>query len=230
MLRETAYHGALGDAFAAHAAHGVYNAYIDRPAMLALAGDVTGERVLDIGCGAGFYVEALLERGAHVTGIEGSVELLAHARERVGDRAELRQHDLERPLGFADASFDTALCALVVHHIRDRAALLAEVFRVLKPGGRLLVSTTHPAADWKHFGGTYFSDDWVDLHLREDLPPIHFQRNTVAGFLTELLDAGFALETITEPRPVPELEAVDPEAFAKLNARPSFLAVSLRRP
>lgn len=231
MTRDTAYHGALGDAFAAHAVNGAYNAYIDRPAMLALAGDVAGQRFLDIGCGAGFYAAALLERGAEVVGIEGSAELLAHAKARVADRAELRLHDLELPLDFAeDASFDAVLCALVIHHIRDRAGLLSEVFRVLKPGGRLLISTTHPAADWKHFGDSYFSDEWVDLHISEDLPPIHFQRNTIEGFVGELLDAGFALEQLVEPRPVPELEAIDPEAFAKLNERPSFLAARLHRP
>ncbi|MDA1387751.1 MULTISPECIES: class I SAM-dependent methyltransferase [Glycomyces] len=231
MPRDTAYHGALGDAFAAHSATGAYNAYIDRPAMLALAGDVAGQRLLDVGCGPGHYAAALVERGAEVVGVDGSAELIAHAKERVGDRAELRVHDLELPLDFAeDASFDTVLSALVVHHIRDRAGLLDEIFRVLKPGGRFLISTTHPAADWKHFGGSYFSEEWVDLHLTGDLPSIHFQRNTVEGFIGDLLEAGFSLEKLVEPRPVPELETVDPEAFARLNDRPSFLAARLRRP
>lgn len=231
MPRDTAYHGALGDAFAAHAATGAYNAYTDRPAMLGLAGDVSGQRVLDLGCGAGFYAAELLDRGAEVVGVEGSAELVAHAKERVGERAELRLHDLELPLDFAaDASFDLVLSALVIHHLRDRAALLAEVFRVLKPGGRFLVSTTHPAADWRHFGDSYFSDEWVDLHVREGLPPIHFQRMTIETLTGDLLAAGFAIERLVEPRPVPELEAVDPEAFAKLSARPSFLAMRLRRP
>jgi SAM-dependent methyltransferase len=242
MFRETAYHGELGDVFAAHSATSNYNAYIDRPAMLALAGDVAGLRVLDVGCGPGHYAAALTERGAHVVGIEGSAELLEHARERTGgtivtgedgvsEGVELRQHDLETPLGFAaDATFDLAVCALVIHHIRDRAGLLAEIFRVLRPGGRLLISTTHPAADWDHFGDSYFSQEWVELPIkgRPDLA-IHFQRNTVEGFLTELLAAGFALETLIEPRAVPELEQTDPDAYARLNQFPSLLAAQLRR-
>ncbi|WP_205325117.1 class I SAM-dependent methyltransferase [Glycomyces sp. YM15] len=231
MPPETAYHGALGDAFADHSANGAYNAYVDRPAMLGLAGDVAGQRFLDVGCGPGHYAAALLERGASVVGVEGSAELLARAKQQVGERAELRQHDLELPLDFAeDASFDAVLCALVIHHITDRAGLLAEIFRVLRPGGRFLISTTHPAADWRHFGDSYFSDEWVDLHVREDLPPIHFQRNTVEGFIGDLLDAGFAVEKLIEPRPAPELEPIDPKAFAELNTRPSFLAARLRRP
>jgi SAM-dependent methyltransferase len=244
MLRETAYHGELGDVFAAHAETSNYNAYIDRPAMLALAGDVAGLRILDIGCGPGYYAAALSERGARVIGIEGSAELLEHARARTGgmivtgedgqvtEGVELRQHDLETPLGFAaDASFDLAVCALVIHHIRDRAGLLVEIFRVLRPGGRLLISTTHPAADWDHFGDSYFSQEWVDLPVRgQSELTIHFQRNTVEGFITELLAAGFVLEALVEPRAIPELQEVDPEAYARLTQYPSLLAAQLRRP
>lgn len=248
MLRETAYHGEMAEVFAAHAETSNYNAYIDRPAMLALAGDVTGLRVLDIGCGPGFYAEALAEHGATLVGIDGSAELLESARVRTGgtivhgetagsgvaeDRTvELRQHDLETKLDFAaDASFDLAVCALVIHHVRDRAGLLGEVFRVLRPGGRLLISTTHPAADWHHFGDSYFSQEWVDLPMKQrpDLA-VHFQRNTVEGFVTELLAAGFALEALIEPRATAELERVNAEAFERLNRFPSLLAAKLHRP
>jgi SAM-dependent methyltransferase len=232
MLRETAYHGELGDVFAAHAETSNYNAYIDRPAMLELAGDVAGLRILDIGCGPGYYASALTERGATVLGIDGSAELLEHARARTGGAAELRQHDLETPLDFAaDDSFDLAVCALVIHHLRGRAALLGEVFRVLKPDGHLLISTTHPAADWHHFGGSYFSQEWVELPMkhRADLA-IHFQRNTIEGFVAELLAAGFALEALIEPRAVPALREVDPDAYERLNQYPSLLAARLRRP
>jgi SAM-dependent methyltransferase len=247
MLRDTAYHGDLGEAFAAHAETSSYNAYIDRPAMLALAGDVAGLRVLDIGCGAGHYAAALAERGAAVVGIDGSAELLEHARVRTGGivgadsgsgtaaggpPVELRQHDLETPLDFAaDASFDAAVCALVIHHVRNRDALLSEVFRVLRPGGAFLVSTTHPTTDWKHFGGSYFSQEWVDLRLQgEGDLSIHSQRNTVEGFVNELLAAGFQLETLREPRAVPELRETYPESYERLNQHPSLLAARLRRP
>jgi SAM-dependent methyltransferase len=247
MLRDTAYHGDLGEAFAAHTETSSYNAYIDRPAMLALAGDVAGLRVLDIGCGAGHYAAALAERGAAVVGIDGSAELLEHARARTGGivgadsgsgtaaggpPVELRQHDLETPLDFAaDASFDAAVCALVIHHVRNRDALLSEVFRVLRPGGAFLVSTTHPTTDWKHFGGSYFSQEWVDLRLQgEGDLSIHFQRNTVEGFVNELRAAGFQLETLREPRAVPELRETYPESYERLNQHPSLLAARLRRP
>ncbi|MBN6057411.1 class I SAM-dependent methyltransferase, partial [Nonomuraea sp. RK-328] len=231
MPSKTAYHDALGDHFAEHAGVSPYNAYTDRPAMLELAGDVTGARVLDVGCGAGHYAAELLARGAEVVGVDGSATLLEHARSRVGERAELHLHDLEKPLRFAaDASFDGAVCALVLHHLNRRAQLLAELRRVLRPGGWLLVSTTHPAADWDHFGGSYFADDWVDLPLGAGSLSIHFQRMPLEKFLSELLTAGFVLERLVEPRPVAALRAIDEAAHDKLHRKPSFVAVRLLRP
>ncbi|MGV9310287.1 class I SAM-dependent methyltransferase [Nonomuraea sp. NPDC003727] len=231
MPPKTAYHDALGDYFAEHAGISPYNAYTDRPATLELVGDVAGSKVLDVGCGAGHYAAELLARGAQVVGVDGSGTLLGHARARVGEQAELLLQDLEEPLDFADdASFDGAVCALVLHHVARRAQLLRELRRVLRPGGWLVVSTTHPAADWRHFGGSYYADDWVELPLQDSGLSIRFQRMPVETFLGELLAAGFVLERLVEPRPVPGLREVDEAAYWKLQQAPSFLAVRLRRP
>ncbi|MEV4370144.1 methyltransferase domain-containing protein [Nonomuraea sp. NPDC049637] len=231
MFPETAYHDALGDYFAEHAGISPYNAYTDRPAMLELAGDVAGAKVLDVGCGAGHYAAELLVRGAEVVGVDGSATLLEHARMRVGERAALVLHDLEEPLDFADdASFDGVICALVLHHLTHRARLLGELRRVLRPGGWLVLSTTHPAADWRHFGGSYFADDWVDLPLKGTSLSIRFQRMPLETFLGELLAAGFVLERLIEPRPVADLREIDQTAYDRLHQRPSFLAVRLVRP
>ncbi|MFV2123584.1 methyltransferase domain-containing protein [Micromonospora sp. LOL_013] len=231
MPARTAYHDELGDHFARHADTSPYNAYVDRPAMLALAGDVGGQRILDVGCGAGHYAAELLSRGAEVVGIDGSATLLAHAQRRLGDRADLHRHDAEDPLDFLDdASFDGVVCALMLHHVANRRQLLGELRRVLRPGGWLLISTTHPTADWRHFGGSYFAVDWVDLPLSGGPLSIRYQRMTLETFLGELLDAGLRLERFVEPRPVPSLCDVDEAAYRKLHRSPSFVAVRLRRP
>jgi SAM-dependent methyltransferase len=229
MPAETAYHDALGDFFARNADLSPYNAFTDRPAVLGLVGDVSGADILDVGCGAGHYASELIARGARVTGIDGSATMLQHARGRVQDRAIMRLHDLEQPLEFAaNASFDGIVCALVIHHVTNRQRLLSEMRRVLRPGGWLVMSTSHPTADWQHFGGSYYDEFWVDLPLGPG--GIHFQRMTLETFLGELLGVGFILETLVEPRPGIELRAIDAAAYARLHERPCFLAVRMRRP
>lgn len=231
MGAETAYHGDMGKHFAALATDHAYNAHTDRPAMLRLAGDVTGLRVLDLGCGAGHYAAELLTLGAaQVVGVEGSETLLRVAQERLGDGATLHQHDLEEPLAFlGDQSFDLAVMALVYHHIDARGQLLAEIRRILRPGGTLLVSTTHPTSDWTYFGDSYFAGERVELPIGGGFA-ISYWRMTLEQFLGELLGAGFVLEGLVEPQATEEARLTDPRRYDKTHSQPSFLAVRLRRP
>lgn len=231
MSSNHAYHGSLGDFFANHADNGTWNSHVDRPTMLALIGDVAGQSVLDAGCGAGHYAIELAARGASVVGLEGSAALVAHARARVGERAEILHHDLDTPLDLlADATFDGVVCALVLHHLRDRPRFLRELSRVLRPGGWLALSTTHPTFDWSHFGDPYFSDEWVDLVGRDGQYSIRYQRVTLETLIAELSDAGLMLERLVESRPGEELRKSNPEAYEDLHRKPSLLALRLRRP
>ncbi|GAA1617454.1 hypothetical protein GCM10009828_051960 [Actinoplanes couchii] len=197
--------------------------------MLALAGDVDGLRVLDAGCGGGHYAAELVARGADVVAVDGSDSLVAHARGLLGDTAEVRRHDLDTPLAFAgDASFDGVVCALVLHHLTDRAGFLGEVRRVLRPGGWFLLSTTHPVSDWRFFGGSYFDESWVEFPIADGIT-MRFQRMTLETVVTEVLAAGFTLERLVEPRAVEALREVNPDRYERLTERPSFVALRLRR-
>ncbi|WP_373367526.1 class I SAM-dependent methyltransferase [Micromonospora purpureochromogenes] len=90
------------------------NGYYARPAILDLAGDAAGRRILDVGCGAGPLLAALRGRGAIVTGIEPSAKMLDLARQRLGDGTALHQGGLGGdPLPFPDAAFDDAIACLV---------------------------------------------------------------------------------------------------------------------
>jgi len=139
-----------------HAPESAYNAYYDRPAVLEALGSVEGLRVLDAGCGPGLYSAELVAGGAgYVLGVDASPEMIRLATETVQGPVEFRVHDLAEPLRWLDdRSFDAAVMALVIHHLDDRVAALREISRVLRPGGRLVVSTHHPTGDWIRQGAS----------------------------------------------------------------------------
>ncbi|WP_327167132.1 class I SAM-dependent methyltransferase [Streptomyces subrutilus] len=138
----------FADTFAREAAVSPYNAHYDRPTVLGLLGDVNGLRILDGGCGPGLYLSELAARGADTVGIDQSADMVRLARERLGSLAQIRQHDLDAPLTWAgDASFDIVLLVLVLHYAHDRVRTLTELTRVLRPDGRIIISTSHPTAD-----------------------------------------------------------------------------------
>jgi arsenite methyltransferase len=106
-------------------------------------GAAPGDRVLDVGCGPGFYVAELLEQvgptGA-VVGVDTSPQNLALARRRTEGRANASYHEADATaLPVADASFDAALSVQVLEYVADPDAALAELHRALRPGGRLVV-------------------------------------------------------------------------------------------
>ena len=136
----------FAEAYTAVNETGLANAYYERPAILALAGDVAGRRILDAGCGSGPLFAALRDQGAIMTGIDKSAGMLALARRRLGDDADLQVADLRSPLPFPDGAFADVVASLVLHYLEDWGPTLAELRRVLTPGGRLIVSIDHPFA------------------------------------------------------------------------------------
>jgi predicted TPR repeat methyltransferase len=88
----------FAEAYSAENETSLANAYYERPAILALAGDVAGRRILDAGCGSGPLSAALRDRGAIVTGIDSSAKMLELARQRLGAGADLHLADLGSPL------------------------------------------------------------------------------------------------------------------------------------
>src|SRR5262245_35249210 len=97
-----------------------WNAYYERPAVTSLLPLMTNLKVLDAGCGSGWYAEYLLNRGAMVTAFDFNSEFVALTRSRVGEKARVLQADLACPLDFAgDGEFDVVVSALVLHYLRD---------------------------------------------------------------------------------------------------------------
>ena len=119
---------------------------LEEPRVREALGDPRGREVLDLGCGTGRHAAWLVEAGARITAVDFSAGMLEQARERVatGD-VRFVTHDLHEPLPFGDRSFDAVVSGLVLEHLRDLDAFLAEAHRVLRPDGRAVVSAMHPA-------------------------------------------------------------------------------------
>jgi ubiquinone/menaquinone biosynthesis C-methylase UbiE len=220
----------FAEEYLAHASEGAYNAYYDRPAVLEVLGSVRGSSVLDVGCGPGLYVEELLARGAgRVVGVDGSAEMLRLARRRLAGsagRVVLHCQDLQVPLVWAgDGEFDVAVMALVIHHLDDRVAALREIARVLRAGGRLVVSTHHPIGDWLRHGGSYFTVEKIN-ELRRGWP-VAYWRQPLQATCDEFAAGGFLIERVHEPRPSAAMYERYPDDAAKLSINPGFVVFAL---
>ncbi|MFY1694020.1 class I SAM-dependent methyltransferase [Solwaraspora sp. WMMA2101] len=181
---------------------GLFNAHYERPAMLALAGDVHGRRILDAGCGAGPLFEALRTRGAIVTGFDASPAMIELARQKLGEDADLQVADISLPLPYADDTFDDVVVSLVLHYLQDWTAPLAELRRVLKPGGRLLLSVNHPrilessdpSADY--FAVTPYSFEYT---FGEERAMLTFWHRPLHAMTDAFIRAGFRIAVVSEP-------------------------------
>lgn len=101
-----------------------------------------GERILDAACGTGNLTTRLeQDTGAVVMGCDYSEVMLACAQDKCGDRAPLLRTNLNRPIPFADHSFDAVACVNTLYAVANPAHLLSEFSRVLRVGGRIVLVT-----------------------------------------------------------------------------------------
>jgi ubiquinone/menaquinone biosynthesis C-methylase UbiE len=220
----------IAEGYTAENETSLVNAYYERPAMLDLAGDVTGRRILDAGCGSGPLFGALRDRGAVITGIDASAGMLEQARLRLGAEADLRIADLASPLPFSDGVFDDIVASLVLHYLQDWGPTLAELRRVLTPGGRLILSVDHPSAIFlmdRLAGGktSYFqtrprTEEWT---MGGQTAQLTFWDRPLHAMTDAFTAAGFRIDVISEPPPVAAAYELFPDDFRGLTGT-SFLS------
>jgi ubiquinone/menaquinone biosynthesis C-methylase UbiE len=216
----------FGEAYTAENEANLINGYYARPAIVDLAGEVTGRHVLDAGCGSGPLFAALRDRGAIVTGFDSSTKMVELARRRLGDDAALHVADVASPLPFADGAFDDVVAALVLHYLEDWTAPLAEIRRVLKPGGRLIMSVNHPIMfklvqpDADYFATTKWSDEYTFSGQRGVLTYWHRPLHAMTDAFTA---AGFRTAVVSEPPPAPGAHELFPDELKDKRAFLCFL-------
>lgn len=198
---------AFAKAYSAANETNLLNAWYCRPAMVDLAGDVTGREVLDAGCGSGPLCADLKDRGAIVRGFDLSPAMIGLARERLGEETELLVADLAKPLPYDDQAFDVIVSSLALHYLEDWDAPLTELRRILRPGGRLVISVPHPAAymfnyqDRDYFATTRYSEEFDFDGQSAVLTYWHRPLHAMTDAFTA---AGFRIEVVSEPPWSPE--------------------------
>lgn len=202
-----------------------YRLHVHGPGLLDAVGDVRGRRVLDAGCGEGYFSRELARRGASVVGIDITPALVAAARaeeqrEPLGIRYE--QISAVSMSGLADASFDAVTSCMAVQDMSDPLGCLTSAHRVLKRGGRMVFSVPHPCTDTPHrewqrdAHGAKLAlsiDRYFDTGAAEcdwSVPRLAYRwktpcwRRTLSEWSSMLVEAGFLIRRLHEPKPTAE--------------------------
>jgi ubiquinone/menaquinone biosynthesis C-methylase UbiE len=241
----------------ARAGYDIYRDYLNTPAFFAMLPPIDGLSGLDIGCGEGHNTRLLARRGARVTAIDIAEVFIDHAK----------QAEQQEPLGidyrvasavalpFADAAFDFATAFMSLMDIPETDRALAEAYRILRPGGFLQYSITHPCFDTPHRRnlrnaegityaievGDYFHNqtgeiaEWLfkaaPRELRAGLTPFRIPRftRTLSQWLNLVIETGFTIEQVAEPRPDDEQVRARPD-LQDAQVVAYFLHLRVRKP
>ena len=239
------------------AGYDVYRDALNTPAFLGMLPGVSGLSGLDLGCGEGHNTRLVAGLGARMTGIDIAERFIEHAK--ASERAE--------PLGieyrvasavelpFADSSFDFAVAFMSLMDIPENDRALAEAARVLRPGGFLQFSITHPCTDTPHrknlrgpdgrtyaleVGGYYRAEEgrvdrWLfgaaPAEARAGLEAFEVPRffHTFSRWLNLVIAAGLRIERVEEPTADDETVRRCP-AVQDTQVMPYFVHLRARKP
>ncbi len=238
------------------AGYDIYRDHLNTPAFFDMLPDVDGLSGLDVGCGEGHNSRLLARRGARVTAIDISDVFLGHAVRSEAQGSPGVRYALANAvrLPFAMAAFDFATGIMSFMDVPEVDLALAEIHRVLKPGGFLQFSITHPCFDTPHRKkvrdesgrayavevGDYFQTlegDVIELlfravppEIRRRLPKFQVPRftKTLGQWLNLVIETGFLLERVEEPRPGDEVVRHHPR-LQDAQVVPCFLHVRARK-
>jgi SAM-dependent methyltransferase len=211
------------------------------PAIVRLLPELRGKRVVDLGCGFGWFARwAMMQGAAGVLGVDLSENMLLRARAETADPAvRYLRADLES-LELPEEAFDLAYSSLALHYIEGFAGVVGRVFRALGSGGHFVFSIEHPIYMASTSPGWLTTDDggrtWPVDHYAVEGPRVtdwlakgvRKQHRTLGATLNTLIDAGFAIRRVEEWSPTPEQVAAQPSLAEELD-RPMMALVAARK-
>ena len=216
------------------------NDTLDRPTMLALLGDVTDKRILDLGCGDAAFGCDLLAAGAGAYhGVDGSANMIAAARHNLAGTAGTVDHCGLEQWPYPESRFDRVVSRLALHYLPDLEALFRKVWRALVPGGQLVYSVEHPvltAFDNACDDGAQLSQWVVDNYFvtGERVTAwlggrvVKYHRS-IEDHVGALQEAGFASRGLRESRPE-RRHFADAAVVERRQRFPLFLFMAAEKP
>ncbi|MDY8022173.1 class I SAM-dependent methyltransferase [Paenibacillus polymyxa] len=215
------------------------------PALQACMGTLGGKKVLDAGCGEGYLSRKMARGGALVEAVDYSTEMLRLAKERTPSALGITYHhgNLEKLEMFEDQSFDLIVSNMVIQDLAHYEQAIAEMRRLLVPGGRFIFSILHPCFQTPQSGwvkdetgkklywkvNQYFNEGPLEQAIPYDQEEkfLYFHR-TLGSYVQTIIEADLLLEGMIEPKPSAEMLEKYPHFHEDLNVT-HFLIFTTRR-
>lgn len=208
------------------------NAYIEQPAMRKAIGDVKNKLVLDAGCGPGILAEYLFHEGAKVVGFDISPKMIEFAKKRVPKNATFFVADMAKKIPLdQENQFDLVCASLSIDYIKDWSIPLSEFYRLLKTGGKLIMTVQHPIGSWNWyqptsaFGVQLVEKEWKNFTDKPVMMPDYYRN--FGDMIMPLINAGFKITHVEDLRPIDALKHVDPFKFGKYNKLATFMCIQV---
>ena len=227
--------------------------YTARPRVLEALGSLRGRRVLDLGCGEGYVARMLLESGADfVHGFDISAEMVQLAQGAITDasrdRLRFEVRNLSTGLDLPASSFDDAVAVFLFNYLtlEETAEVLANVRRLVRPGGRFVFTVPHPSLAWLRPNEAPFYFDGVDTTYQSAIDqtlegriwrrdgasvPVRAVHKTFSDYNRLLREAGIQhLPRVQELYVSEEHVALDPDFFGPLRGTPLHVLFDVQMP
>ncbi len=228
---------------------GTYNELVEIPAMLSLIDDVKDKKVLDAGCGYGYYSILLAKKGADVTGIDISEKMIDLAQKNAAEsqvKCEFHVCDMQDLSMFNSNVFDLTISSIVIGNLDDLGNAFSEVSRVLKSKGIFIFSETHPILGATVDGWEKDSecnvfhaniDNYFERSIKNDkfgtrngiLIETNSRHRTIQDYFDALISSGFIVERLVEPEPIDNGKYLDIERYRKAKRIPIFIFFKARK-
>lgn len=220
-----------------------FRMYFIMPYTLQQFGDVSDKKILDIGCGDGGYSRALVHKGANVTSIDCAIDAINFAMKKANEEGLKIEHFVRNSndlYDIGDSTFDIVLCSMMLMDIEDFEGTLKEIYRVIKPKGKVFISMLHPCfkpkeSKWtledetiKVIVSDYFNPtEWVG-EIKGINAPIIYRHRTLSDYIKAFNKIGFRLIDMNEPLPSEEQINLSPR-IGWLSKIPMFLFMEIEK-